>query len=315
MWQLWTVASIVAAVAFCGLATRVEAPSLPAAARPVLFGFTVITLFVFRPMLNELNDGQVDTFVLASLAASTLVSQRGRKFAAGAFVGLAALMKTWPGVVALGMFSRSTSGRVRMVSGFATALLMAPVLALLVGGWSGLIRLVSITFDSGAQHLPSYSAWGIPKLMFSPSGLARPILVSTPLEVVSMLVLAAWLAFLIVLNLRGGRDYVLTFWNVTACMVLLLPVSHYAYTLYLLPLLWIWAARSLSTPTEKKLVLLTTATLILWWLVSVRFGPVFSAQASSLRYAVTFAANLIAVSVSSLGGHFGDAPRRAPLLQ
>jgi len=300
IWHVWTVLSIAAVVLFAGLVTMVEAPILIAWRRPVLFGFTVVTAFQFMPTTVELNSGQVDTFVLVLLAASVLVLERGWRVASGVLIGLSAVVKTWPGGAALSILRRGRAGRSRALVGLVMALVLAPVLALAIGGKSRFVDFVKMSIDARSQHLASLSVWGVPKLLFSHSGLARPILVLAPLQDIATLVLVLWVIGLLVLALRWSDSSVLCFWNVVACVVLLLPVSHLDYTMYLLPILWIWVARWLTSLRFNDSVCVTAGLLMLWWIATFDLSPVYLSTVSSLRFSVTFFANLAAVTVSVL---------------
>jgi hypothetical protein len=88
-----------------------------------------------------------------------------------------------------------------------------------------------------------------------------------------------------------------------ACVVLLLPVSHSDYTLFLLPILWIWVARWLERPGLEGLVVVVTACLVAWWVISRKDWYYGSNAESALRISVVFFANLAAVSVSVFGDH------------
>jgi hypothetical protein len=146
--------------------------------------------------------------------------------------------------------------------------------------------------------------WATPFQLFAHSGIARPLFVSSPLRYLLTLVLVALVVGLLVLALRWGDSSVLAFWNVFACVVLLVPVSHSDYTLYLLPLLWIWIARWLRDPRLGGLASAVMASLGLWWLVSSYNWYYGLPTESALRLSVVFFANLAAVTVSILGDHF-----------
>ena len=77
----------------------------------------------------------------------------------------------------------------------------------------------------------------------------------------------------------------------TAGVVLLLPVSHSDYTLFFLPILWIWAARWLETPRLGGLVFLVAGLLMFWWLVSTKDWYYGLRTESALRLSVVFFAS------------------------
>jgi hypothetical protein len=196
---------------------------------------------------------------------------------------------------------------------FAVTVVLAPVLALVPGGLSELSKFIRDVFDARSQHLISDSVWGAPALNFSHSGLAHPVLVSAPLQVVVTIVLIAWVLALVALTLRtagSGFAGVLAFWNVAFSVVLLLPVSHLAYTIIGLPILWSWIGLLMAQWRPQGqwrradgIVMAATAVLVLWWIVLNKTWPDngSSVAISSLRYSVVFVADLIACSASVFG--------------
>lgn len=304
-WHVWTALSIAAFVLFGALATVDEATRLRDWRRPVFFGFVVLSALDFKPTLVEVSNGNADAFVSALFAASVLLSKRGRATSSGVLLGVSALIKTWPGGAALAVLRRGYVGRRRALIGFIVTIAFAPILAIAVNGKSGLIDWIKITFDARTQKWVSESVWGAPKLLFSRSGLAHPLLTSVPLRDVATLLLAAWVIAVLILNLYWGDSPSLSFWNVVACVVLLLPVSHFHYTLYLLPILWIWCARWLTTFRSKSYLSVIAGLLILWWLVLFHTNwHVGSSTTASPRSVVPFVANLLAVTISVLGDHW-----------
>jgi uncharacterized membrane protein len=304
VWHVWTALTIAALVLFGGLATVGEATRLRDWRRPVLFGFIVLSILEFAPAVDELSNGNTDALVLVLLAVSVLLSERSRATASGVLLGVSALIKTWPGGAALAVLRRGYVGRRRAFIGFVVTIAFGPILAFAVSGESGFIDWIKITFDAGSQNLVSESVWGVPKLLFSRSGLAHPLLSSVPIQDIATLLLAAWVIAVLILNLRWDDSPILCFWNVVACVVLLLPVSHFDYTLYLLPILWIWCARWLATFRFKSYLSVIAGLLILWWLALFHtYSDQGLSTTSSLHYVVPFVANLLAVTISVLGDH------------
>jgi hypothetical protein len=304
VWQVWTACSIAAVILFGALVMAVEAPTLYSWRRPLLFGIMMLTAFQFMPTTSELTNGQSDTFVLVALAAAVFATEQGWTVAGGVLLGVGALIKTWPGSIALVMLRRDYPGRMRAFLGFLGALLVAPLMAVAIGGTSQLVDLLKVTVDARTQHLPNFSVWGAPKLLFSSSGIAKAVLVSTPLRAAVTALLAVWVLALLVMVLRWSDSTVLSFWNVAGCVVLLLPVSHFAYTMLLLPMLWIWVARWLRSPSMGGAVFVVTVLLSIWWLVTFNLTMEYASNTSSLHFAITFFANLVAVSTSIIGDHF-----------
>jgi hypothetical protein len=97
-------------------------------------------------------------------------------------------------------------------------------------------------------------------------------------------------------------------WNVTFCIVLLLPISHLAYTLYCLPVLWLWTSRILERRHLTWQQFLVPGVLIVWWLVQTKAWPDSgsSSSISAAKYCVVFGANLVACSASVIGARISD---------
>jgi hypothetical protein len=196
----------------------------------------------------------------------------------------------------------------RAAAAFVATILLAPVLAIIFGGGSGLVEFVKSVISARSQHLVSDSVWGAPNLLFSNSGLAHPVANSLPLQVLATAVLLIWVLGLLVLTLRTSGDQVMCTWNVTFCIVLLLPVSHLAYTLYCLPVLWLWISRMMESERFMWQQFIVPAVLIIWWVVQTKAWPDSgsSPAISSIRYSVVFAANIAACTASVIGARFGE---------
>jgi hypothetical protein len=92
-------------------------------------------------------------------------------------------------------------------------------------------------------------------------------------------------------------------WNVTFCIVLLLPLSHLFYSLYCLPVLWVWVALVLSGRRLTRRQWMVPVVLALWWLVETKGWPDTgsSSAISAVRYTVVFTADLMACTASVIG--------------
>jgi hypothetical protein len=299
----WTVLELAALVVGVAAFVAIQAPKLSSWLRPILFILCMATVFHFWPLTVGLFLGQADAFVFAVLMLSAWAAARDRAATRGVLIAMAGLLKTWPGAVVLVLWQRGTGRRRRAVVSFAVTLLVAPVLALVLGGASGLVDFVKSVVSAGTQHLVSDSVWGAPTLLFSNSGLARPLAVSQPLQVVSTLVLLVWVVGLLTMALRTAGDKVMATWNVTLCVVLLLPVSHLAYSLYGLPILWLWISYLLEDKLTRWQQAVVPLVLLLWWVVQTRSWPDTGSSATigAIHYVVIFGANLVAVTVSVIG--------------
>jgi alpha-1,2-mannosyltransferase len=276
---------------------------------PLFFGFCAVTGYHFWPLVIELPDGQSDVLTLAVLATASLALTRGRSALAGGLIGLAGLLKGWPAAVALVFAQRGGSARARGAIACACVLVTAPLMALAVSGPSGPRSMGSAIFDARSQpRLASYSVWGLPRLTFSQTPIGHPLLSSPVLQVLMTLALLGWVAALLTLSLRQKHaDPSLPFWNVIFCITLLLPVSHLTYTLYVLPVLWLWAARVLPSPRLVAVDTAVCAVMILWWLVVSQSA--LGQDTSQLSATVVFFAGLVACTASVVGIALADRGR------
>jgi hypothetical protein len=305
VFQGWTIASLVFLVAAFGLVVATEVPSKPFWCRPVLFAFAAVTALQFIPTQSELTAGQTDTIALAFLAMAALMMTRRRWARSGAFVGVAALVKTWTGGVAIAFLSKrvaqSRGARRRAFVAWVVTVAFGPLLALILGGGSELRDFFRVTFDARSQHLINRSVWGVPQVLFSHTGLAQPLVASDALRVGVTIVLAAWLVGLLVLTLRRSVDLTIGFWQVVVCVVLLLPVSHGFYCLYTLPLLWVWGARAMEKPAVRTIKSAVFGALLVCWLAMYHPWPDQGLHTHALPAVALFFADLAAVTVSVVG--------------
>ena len=308
----WTALELAALVAGVAAFVAIQAPRLHAWLRPILFMLCMVTVFHFWPLTVGLFLGQADAFVFAALMLSAWAAARDMAATRGVLIAVAGLLKTWPGAVVLVLWQRGSGRRLRSAVSFVAALLLAPVLALVFGGASGLTDFVRSVVSAGTQHLVSDSVWGAPSLLFSNSGLARPLAVSAPLQVVSTAVLLLWVVGLLIVALRTAGDKVMATWNVTLCVVLLLPVSHLAYSLYALPILWLWISYLLADRLIRWPQVIVPFLLLVWWVVQTRAWPDSgsSPTISSVHYVVVFVANLVVCTASVVGARLMPAAGR-----
>jgi hypothetical protein len=308
VFRAWTVLELAAMLVGIGAFVATGAPEHRAWVRPILFTFCVVTAFHFWPIGIGLYLGQADAFVFAALLLSAWAARRGRPATRGAFLGLSGLLKTWPAAVVVSVCQLGAGRRLRAAAAFVVTILVAPVLAVVLGGGSGLVDFTRAVVSARSQHLVHDSVWGAPSLLFSNSGLAHPVVVSAPLRVLVTGALVAWVGALVVVVLRTPGDPALCTWNVTFCIVLLLPVSHRAYALYGLPALWFWASRLLRGTRPTWGIALVAAVLFAWWVVLTRAWPDSGSSPAigAVHYCVVFAADLAACTASVIGARFLD---------
>lgn len=304
-WRTWTAIEVVALVIAAGV--FVAGARLRGWRRPTLLAFCAVSMLHFWPVTVGLFLGQTDALVFLVLVGASVMVTRDRPIPYGVLLGLGALLKGWPVLIGVALLQRGLKGRRRALLAFGATLIIAPMSILASMGFAALGQFVSNNLDARSQPLVSDSVWGIPKLLFSRSGLARPVVVSASDHVAATLVLLVLVAGLLVIALRMSGDPGLCLANVTLCVVLLLPISHRAYSLYALPLLWLWTIRA-TRPNRTRSDIVVAVVLLGWWVVLAKSWPDTgsSPAISSVRFCVPFAANLVAVTVSSIGAWLVD---------
>ncbi len=268
--------------------------------RPILVGVAMVSILHWWPSTLQLFLGQADGLVLLVLALGLVAAERRYGAVSGALIGAAGLLKAWPAGYFCWFLRQGARNRIRSLSAFVAVVLLAPVTAMAMWGRSGAANLFDALWDHpGNAGLIQHSVWQTPKLLFTRSGLAKPVFVSRPLEVLATIVLGLLVLGLLAVCLRHPGDRVLAFWNVGFCMLLLMPVSHLAYTLYALPVLWCWVGRALEAGRPRLSELVPLAVVALWWIALLHTWPDSgsSPSISSLRYSVVFATDLIACAV------------------
>ena len=218
------------------------------------------------------------------------------------------------------------------MAGAAAVVLIGLATNLIPAGPSEFRTFFTRVFNAKSQALHSDSVGGIPRLLFSKSGLAKPLVVSSELRYLLMAILAGWVVALLVVSLRTRSDPMLCVVNTTLFVVLVIPVSHMAYSILALPILWYWIAAApvliegwRRTGSYPAVEVLLAVVLVGWYLVQQHAWPTdgFPTNISAVRYSVVFAANLALFSASVLAGWFlrdqmagaagsGSPPRHAP---
>jgi Glycosyltransferase family 87 len=300
LWKVWTALELAALLVGVLAFVFEVAPRLRSGQKPVLFALCSVTVLNFWPVTVGLRLGQTDAFVFAVLLLSGLMSSRARVVGRSVLLGVGGLLKAWPAGIGFVLLQRGLKRRRDAIVSFAVTLLLAPVLVVVVGGRSGISDFFKNNYDARTQPLTSDSVWGAPKLLFSHSGIGRPLLVSPLLRYGVTAILLVWVVGLVVVALRTSGNTSMCLWNVTLCVVLLQPVSHTTYTLYGLPILWLWASRVLMrAPRWDAREIAPAVVLLVWWALHTRAwpGPTLE-EISAARYCIVFFANLIACTVS-----------------
>jgi alpha-1,2-mannosyltransferase len=302
-WKAWIVVELIAVVLGVAVFVITEARGRPAWQSPVLFAFGFVTAMWFFPLTRIMRLGQVDFFVVLLILLSVWSQSRGRSAIRGVFLGLATLLKVWPVFDAVVLLQRGLADRRRAIVAFVVVVCTTPFLILAFGGLRGARMFVTSTSNERSYHLVSHSLWGTAALMFSNTGLAQPLYVSNPVRIAMICVLVPVVIGLMFLTLRTPGDAALCMWNIAGCLILVIPMVHLAYSVYVLPLLWVWGARLLGGIYRSREAWAVFGVLVVWWLLQTHSWPDdhFSPRISAWHYSVVFWLNLAACTASVLG--------------
>jgi Glycosyltransferase family 87 len=312
--KCWTVIdlfSLITAVVLVvwALRDRLDAPWQ----LPVLFSVCAGIALHIWPMAYELFLGNDDIIVLLLVVAAALAWRSERPAWFGIIVGSMCLIKVWPALLMIVVFQAGVSTRRRTISSaaFVGTVVLGLLSNLIPAGSREFTGFIGALKSTESLHLVSDSVSGIPKLLFSKSGLATPVLMSGGLRYLLTAGLGVWVLALLILTLRNRREAILTVFNVALFAVLVVPVSHMCYTILALPVVWYWLGntRVLLSLTPRRgwtlgALIVLALTVGLWVLVQSKAWPGDGSPAdlSSIRFTVVFVANLALYSVSVLAG-------------
>jgi hypothetical protein len=303
IWKAWVGTMLVAPLIGVAAFIAIQAKRVTPVAKPIIFILCSVTLYVhYWPLYRELAFGQADTIVFPLIVLAALAASRGRPVWNGIWIGLAGLMKLWPAGIGLSLFQVGKQRRWPAVASLVGSMALAPILAVAVGGASGLKAFYTNVVDADKQHLVNDSVSGATQLLFSKSGLANPVLVSPTLRTIVALALGAWVIGLIAIAIRTSGDPVLCTFNVTFCVILLLPIAHRQYAIYALPLVWLWVLRLWQVPSVRGRDLGVAGVMAAWWVLQTISWPYngYPPSITAVRYCIPFIADLIVCTISVL---------------
>jgi hypothetical protein len=265
------------------------------------------------PVVYEFFLGNDDLFVLLLVVVAAIAWRANRPVLFGVVVGTMCLIKIWPVIVLVVVLQAGVNARRRIAAVAAAGgiVVLGLLSDLIPAGVREFTGFRSAIHASETLRLVSDSVSGIPKVLFSDTGLARPLTVSGGLQYLLTALLAAWVIGLLVVALLGQREPILCTFNVVLFAVLVVPVSHMCYTLLALPVVWFWLANArvvLDRRYRQSRQIAGMAAVALsvvgWILVNSKAWPGdgSSAGISSIRFTVVFLANLALYSTSVLAG-------------
>jgi len=311
----WTVAEMAAFVAAAGFMVYALRDRLSAWwEAPALFGFCAVTGLHLWAMVIELFFSNDDIFVLLVLVLASVALRDERPVAFGVLVGVAMLIKVWPVLLIVAVLQRGLRARDRIAAVLALAVVGVIGLAtnLIPAGTRELTGFFSVVFHAKSQFNLSYSVIGIPRILFSHTGLARPVLVSNDVRYLVTALLGLWVLGMLAVCLQRPGDRMLVVFNVMLFAVLIDPVSHLEYSILALPLVWFWVGhyrvfldRRGWSPGGLATRALVAIAVVAWYVVQQKVWPGSAGAApaaSSIQLLPLFTVNLVLFTASVLGG-------------
>lgn len=311
----WTVAEMAAFVAAAGSMIYALRDRLAAWwEAPTLLAFCAVTGLHLWAMVIELFFSNDDIFVLLALMLAGIALRGDQPVAFGMLVGLAMLIKVWPVLLIVAVLQRGVRVRDRTAAVLALAAMGVVGLAtnLIPAGTRELTGFISVVFQAKSQFNISYSVIGIPRVLFSHTGLARPVLVSADVRYLVTGLLGLWVLGMLAVCLQKPGDRMLAVFNVMLFAVLVDPVSHLEYSILALPVVWFWVGhyrvfldrRGWSGGGLATRALVATA-VVAWYVVQQKAWPGSVGAAptsSSIPLVPLFVVNLVLFTASVLGG-------------
>jgi hypothetical protein len=304
LWHGWCLIQMGALLAAAGASVR----ALRLTRRWAPTAFLALSILVFCLWSTEMvvRLGQSDGVLLLCFAVGAMgaVGQE-RKGLVGSAIGAAALLKTWPLALAVFLLRRvDLVRRRREATALAVWLAAGVVLTLFLLGTVGVLDWEGRTLGKSTQPgLVSISAIGIPRLLFAGASEVPVLTRSVVLQALATVVLVVpVLAVLWVAVRRAHLDPWLGWWLTVGGVLLLLPVSHVWYRVFLAPLAFGWVVQAIRDRAAGRWRVpsaVMAAVAAGWLLVAVRVQT--PGQGTLMRpFLVVFAADVALVVGSAI---------------
>jgi len=289
-------ANHLALLATAALTWRLVRPALPPM---VWLGLVLGVVALLDPFPLAFRLGQVDLIIGLALAASAYRLRNGDDLWGGACIGIAAMLKIAPGLLALYLLWR---GRRRALAGLATTVAVFGALSLGLAGldaWQYYLTVRLPDLLAGSALFNNLSLPGLILRVFMGPELATSILDPQPdIAIARLLIALAVLAALVVTaralgrQARTGRAFVLEFSLAVVAALVVSGVTWPHYLAWLLPLVGLCLASSWPTGASRWTAVVSGAGLALASLPLNAYGGLFGS---------IFDISMTALSVRSLG--------------
>lgn len=289
-------ANHVALLATAVLTWRMVRPALPPW---VWLGLVLGVVALLDPFLLAFRLGQVDLVIGLALAAAAYRLRSGDDPLAGACIGIAAMLKIAPGLLALYLLWR---GRWRALGGLAATVAVIGSLSLVFAGleaWHYYLAVRLPDLLAGSALFNNLSLPGLILRVFMGPELAKGFLdlqpdiaVTRPLIAIAVLAVVAVTARTLGRESRAGRAFVLEFSLAVVAALLISGVTWPHYLAWLLPLVGLSLAFSWPTAASRWTAILSGAGLALASLPLDAYGGLFGS---------IFDISMTALSIRNLG--------------
>jgi len=289
-------ANHLALLATAALTWRLVRPALPPM---VWLGLVLGVVALLDPFPLAFRLGQVDLIIGLALAASAYRLRNGDDLWGGACIGIAAMLKIAPGLLALYLLWR---GRRRALAGLATTVAVFGALSLGLAGldaWQYYLTVRLPDLLAGSALFNNLSLPGLILRVFMGPELATSILDPQPdIAIARLLIALAVLAALVVTaralgrQARTGRAFVLELSLAVVAALVVSGVTWPHYLAWLLPLVGLCLASSWPTGASRWTAVVSGAGLALASLPLNAYGGLFGS---------IFDISMTALSVRSLG--------------
>lgn len=308
----WTVAEMVAFAAAAGslvhaLRSRLAAWWEP----PALFAFCAVTGLHLWALVIELFVNEDDIFVLLVLVLAAIALRDDHPVGFGVLVGVGMFLKVWPALLIIAVIQKGIGARARIAAFVSLGVVGIVGLAtnLIPAGIHEFTGFFTLLLQKKSQpRLISYSVGGIPRILFSKTGLGRPVLVSGDVRYLATGALVLWVLALLIFCLSRPGDRMLAVFNVMFLAIFIDPVSHLQYSILVLPVVWFWVAQYRMFLDRRgwhgqglAARIAVAVAVLAWYAVQQRAWPNAPAT-SSLVEGLTFYVNLALFTASVYGG-------------
>jgi len=277
---------------------------------PVIFTVCAgISLHIWATVM-EFYFSNDDFFVLLFLVIAGFLLLKECPILFGICVGIITLIKVWPVIIIIAVFQRGVTKvqRIKAIAALGLMIVIGIVANLIPQGVHEITLFIKSIYREKTQDAVSNSITGIPHLLFSRSGLARPIFISHSIEYIAVGLFGLWVLGMLLVALYHPSNRMLLVFNIMLFLVLVNPSSHIVYSILALPVVWFWITNYrilFSIKDGSARVILSRVSLILaifvWCIVQEKAWPDGTASASSVETSFLFMVNLVLFTASVLG--------------